>query len=52
MLITQWLGRIENMVGCLQAEEREGEREIQISQTDEGFGAMRKVSGERSLKIF
>jgi hypothetical protein len=38
MLITLWLGRIENGVQCMPAE-IEGERKIQISKQDGGIRA-------------
>jgi hypothetical protein len=48
MLITQWLDSIENRAGCLPTRgRREGEKEIQIIEEDEGFRAMRKGSRER-----
>jgi hypothetical protein len=52
MLITQWLGRRKDKEGHLPARggEREQEKEFQISQKDEGFGAKRKGSRKRSWK--
>jgi hypothetical protein len=47
MLITQWLSRRDNMVGCptttgKRKAEREKEREIQNSRLDGRIGAMKK----------
>jgi hypothetical protein len=44
MLITQWLGRIKNMVGCLIVrEKREGKS---MRGEGRGIGAMKKESEE------
>jgi hypothetical protein len=42
MLITQWLGRRENRVGHRPARGRRGEKEIQISEEDGRFRAVKE----------